>query len=111
MPSTCEARNYAQDEEAEPAVPVKAERPGRDHSSVANKKTNLRSEDQTFKVQEEQRSVYILPAVTYRAAQLAAIQCKQPYRMLLAYGMLSTGLLCMQAKAERESGRFVEACE
>ena len=82
----------AQDEEAEPAVPVKAERPGRDHSNVANKKTNLRSEDQTFKVQEEQRSVYILPAVTYRATQVAAILCKQPYRMLLAYGMSCTEL-------------------
>ena len=87
-----EPRNGTQDEEAEPAVPVKAERPGRDHSNVANKKTNLRSEDQTFKVQEEQRSVYILPAVTYRAAQLAAILCKQPYRMLLAYVTLRTEL-------------------
>lgn len=46
---------FFKDEEAEPAVAVKAERPGRDHSNVANKKTNLRSEDQTFKVQEEQR--------------------------------------------------------
>lgn len=48
------------EEEAEPEVPVKAERPGRDQSNAANKKTNLRSEDQTFKVQEEQRSAYMM---------------------------------------------------
>lgn len=49
-----------EEEEAEPAKPVKAERPSSRDFSNAQKKTNLRSEDQTFKVQEEQRYAIML---------------------------------------------------
>lgn len=46
-----------EEEEAEPEKPVKAERPSsRDY---AQRKTNLRSEDDTFKVQEEQRYAFM----------------------------------------------------
>ncbi|KAL3130646.1 hypothetical protein ABBQ38_008037 [Trebouxia sp. C0009 RCD-2024] len=44
-----------EEEEAEPQKPVKAERPSSRDFGNAQKKTNLRSEDDTFKVQEEQR--------------------------------------------------------
>ena len=44
-----------EEEEAEPEKPVKAERPSSRDYANAQKKTNLRSEDDTFKVQEEQR--------------------------------------------------------
>lgn len=42
------------DEDAQQEEPVKPERT-RDYANAANKKTNLRSEDETFKVQDEQR--------------------------------------------------------
>lgn len=47
--------NLQDEEEAEAPKPVKAEKPSRDFVNGINKKTNLRSEDQTFKHQEEQR--------------------------------------------------------
>ena len=62
-----------EEEEAEPAKPVKAERPrSRDYAN-AQKKTNLRSEDQTFKVQEEQRYVGFADPVMHKTAVLVPL--------------------------------------
>ena len=62
-----------EEEEAEPAKPVKAERPSSRDYANAQKKTNLRSEDQTFKVQEEQR--YSLCNLCYAHDNCCGVPC------------------------------------
>lgn len=54
MPCVLQDEDDGQQEE-----PVKPERT-RDYANAANKKTNLRSEDETYKVQDEQRYMLLV---------------------------------------------------